>query len=143
MDLLMKSLLSENIVFSTDWIVCLKAVGRLNKKQAGIPTDVMKCPYLQISYTFINLFLKFFLQGTHAFKLHVQEEKWYIITTRTQLYLCINQLHISAIYSRNQAEHRTTKKTYSTIQKKLYYIFNGIVLYCIFIVFNYFYHIVC
>jgi len=39
------------------------------------------------------------------------------ITVQTELYLCINQTHVSATYSNHQAEYRTiNKKNYNTKQ---------------------------
>jgi hypothetical protein len=40
----------------------------------------------------------------------VYKEKERRITVQTQLYLCMNQLHVSAIYSQHQEEYRTINK---------------------------------
>ena len=43
-------------------------------------------------------------------------EKERKLTVETQLYLCINQLHVSAVYSHYKAEYRT-------INKKSFFLF--------------------
>jgi len=52
------------------------------------------------------------------FIIHIDvEKKRYKLTVQTRLYMCLNQLHVSAIYSHHQAEHRTiNKKNYNKIQ---------------------------
>jgi hypothetical protein len=65
MDLVLKCLFSENICSAIARIFCLKVVKRLTKKQAGIPTYVMKYPYYDkngfedLLYFFLDLFLNF------------------------------------------------------------------------------------
>jgi len=38
------------------------------------------------------------------------KENGYRIAVRTQLHLCVKQLHVSAIYNQNQAEYRSINK---------------------------------
>lgn len=49
--------------------------------------------------------------------IHKEKKERCKLTSQTQLYLCANQLHVSALYSHHKAAHRTvTKKNYNKIQ---------------------------
>ena len=70
-----------------------------------MPTDIYKSSFKNCTDP---TSVKHFIQGIpFLFQLQVYKEKEYRIAVQTQLYLCINQLHVSAIYSHHQAEYRT------------------------------------
>ena len=51
---------------------------------------------LQIYFSFLDLFLNLQQGMPTVFELYVYEGKWQMITVQTQIYLCINQLRVSA-----------------------------------------------
>jgi hypothetical protein len=50
--------------------------------------------------------------------IYIWKKKGYQITVQTQLCLCVNRLHVSAIYSYHQAEHKTANTSKTVTQCK-------------------------
>jgi hypothetical protein len=70
---------------------------------------------------FLAALVQYLWYRVHLWSSHLKsyKETGSTITIQTELYLCINQLHVSVIYSHHQPVHRIlNKKNHNTIQQK-------------------------